>query len=124
MVLPATFPTIAAGALKAAVGIARSTTCDGTMAGRQEFKEGNGSWRLSLVVAGTDWPIFALLHSYDWSYPGIPRGNDYDCVQTNRNTLDWPQLLSVLQDGRHRVAEVGRNVQEGASFLGGSLQNS
>ena len=27
---------------------------------------------------GTEWPIFALLHSYDWSYPGIPRNNDYD----------------------------------------------
>lgn len=54
------------------------------------------------VIMGTDWPIFALLHSYDWSYPGIPRGNDYDCVQTNRNTLDWPQLLNVLQDDESR----------------------
>ena len=27
---------------------------------------------------GTDWPIFALLNSYDWTYPGIPPGNDYD----------------------------------------------
>ena len=27
---------------------------------------------------GTDWPIFALLNSYEWTYPGIPPGNDYD----------------------------------------------
>ena len=45
---------------------------------------------------GTEWPIFALLHSYDWSYPGIPQGNDYDCLEANR-TLDWPSLLKSLQ---------------------------
>ncbi|CAJ1434053.1 unnamed protein product, partial [Effrenium voratum] len=53
------------------------------------------------VVMGTDWPIFALLNSYDWSYPGIPRGNDYDCVKSNR-TLDWPRLLAALQDDERR----------------------
>eukprot|EP00434_Breviolum_minutum_P003086 symbB.v1.2.002716.t1/scaffold148.1/size298184/5 len=26
------------------------------------------------VIMGTDWPIFALLNSYDWTYPGIPPG--------------------------------------------------
>ncbi|CAK9115389.1 unnamed protein product [Durusdinium trenchii] len=54
------------------------------------------------VIMGTEWPIFALLHSYDWSYPGIPRNNDYDCAYTNRSTLDWPRLLQALQDDSSR----------------------
>eukprot|EP00927_Polykrikos_kofoidii_P018837 TRINITY_DN18779_c0_g1_i2.p1 TRINITY_DN18779_c0_g1~~TRINITY_DN18779_c0_g1_i2.p1 ORF type:complete len:732 (+),score=68.42 TRINITY_DN18779_c0_g1_i2:284-2479(+) len=48
------------------------------------------------VIMGTEWPLFALLSSYDWSWPGIPRGQDYDCRFGNHSIGDWQSFRSCF----------------------------
>jgi len=52
---------------------------------------------LPLTVAmGTEWPLYALLYSHDWRWPGIPAGRDYDCEFSNRSTAEWPRMRRAL----------------------------
>lgn len=46
------------------------------------------------VIMGTDWPIYALLNSYDWAWPGTPKGSDYECIRPNATAevVDWHGL--------------------------------
>ncbi|CAK0790104.1 unnamed protein product [Prorocentrum cordatum] len=50
------------------------------------------------VMMGTDWPMFALLNSYSWVWPGAPPGQDYDCIRSNRSTINWPALLNIFAE--------------------------
>lgn len=52
------------------------------------------------VIMGTQWPVYALLNSNDWSWPGIPPGNDYDCVRSKNSTItNWDAMRSSFSRG-------------------------
>lgn len=83
------------------LNIARTMLCAGARAGGCYIK--HSSWvsqelyRTPLsVVIGTEWPIYALLNSIDWVWPGIPHFRDYECVNTS--ILDWPVLRHVFAE--------------------------
>merc|ERR1712178_105180 len=46
-------------------------------------------------MGGTKCPLFALLNSHIWAWPGIPPGRDYDCV--NSTWLNWGGLAQTLE---------------------------
>merc|ERR1740121_3354520 len=50
------------------------------------------------VIMGTEWPIFALLNSYDWAWPGMPAHRDYKCELGNRTVVNWPRLRRTFQE--------------------------
>eukprot|EP00929_Paragymnodinium_shiwhaense_P007817 TRINITY_DN111717_c0_g1_i1.p1 TRINITY_DN111717_c0_g1~~TRINITY_DN111717_c0_g1_i1.p1 ORF type:complete len:732 (+),score=68.13 TRINITY_DN111717_c0_g1_i1:23-2197(+) len=65
------------------------------------------------IIMGTDWPVYALLNSIDWSWPGIPGNRDYDCERSARETVEWPRFLRSFQVDPSRP---------GASFWSDSLR--
>lgn len=58
------------------------------------------------VIMGTEWPIYALLHTSDWAWPGTPPHSDYECDRSNGSDaiLNWPLLRRAFWDDRPHVS--------------------